>query len=348
MQWVGTRNVEAFVAFQKGIQYYERAHREPNQISLLRQANVHFEQAIRIEPELIDAYQYHADLYSHVLISGAAGQNDGEITEQDLAWAPAALTRDYASAARYARTNGQRGNAAFDGSMLFGDWRGLDLLGQQNAALPGCEPALWLHLMAPLSSAPEVLLGSFRDMAACDPLRARPMVHTVGIELWLGRADKAMAHARQSLTRIEHPSLSRHLVMALAVTGNGDEATATANAIIRNEDELLRALSILAAIRGDAETATRHQENYLGRYGPDDREALVLEASRGNRSSANRIAAAIDVRPFGHVVLLQAIYDCLCGAPFDIDATPGFAALLEESGLSWPPAKPFDFPLKDW
>jgi adenylate cyclase len=157
-----------------------------------------------------------------------------------------------------------------------------------------------------------------------------------------------MAHARQSLARTEHPSLSRHLVMALAFKGDGDESTATANGIIRNEDELLRALSILAAIRGDAETATRHQENYLGRYGPDDREALVLEASRGNRNDANRIAAAIDARPFGHVVLLQAIYDCLCGAPFDLDATPGFAALLEDSGLSWPPAKPFDFPLKDW
>jgi len=348
MKWVGTRNVEAFISFQKGIEFYERAHREPNQISLLRQANVHFEQAIQFEPELIDAYQYHADLYSHVLISGAAGQNDGEITEQDLVRAPAALTRDYASAARYARTNGQRGNAAFDGSMLFGDWRGLDLLSQQNAVLPGCEPALWLHLMAPLSSAPEVLLGSFRDMAACDPLRARPMVHTVGIELWLGRADEAMAQARQSLARTEHPSLARHLVMALAFKGNGDEATATANGIIRNEDELLRVLSILAAIRGDAESATRHQESYLGRYGPDDREALVLEASRGNRNDANRLAAAIDARPFGHVVLLQAVYDCLCGAPFDLDATPAFAALLGESGFSWPPAKPFDFPLKDW
>ncbi len=74
----------------------------------------------------------------------------------------------------------------------------------------------------------------------------------------------------------------------------------------------------------------------------------MLEASRGNRGEANRLAAAIDARTFGHVALLQAIYDCLCGAPFDLDATPAFAAMLADSGLAWPPATPFDFPLKEW
>jgi len=348
MQWVGTRNVEAFIAFQKGIEYYERAHREPNQISLLRQANIHFERALEYEPELTDAYQYHSDLYSHILISRAAGQIDGEITEADLARAPAALSRDYESAARFSRTSGQRGNALFDGAMLFGQWRGLDVLGRQNAVLPGCDPALWLHLVAPLSTHPRVLLEAFSQMAACDPLRVRPMVHTVGVKLWLGQIDEALGDARRGLARSEHPSLSRHLAMALALGGEHDEAAAAANGMIRNEDELLAVRSILAAIRGDADAASQYQDRYLGRYGPDDRQALVLEAARGNRGEANRLATGIDARPFGHIVLLQAIYDCLCGAPFDLRATPTFAALLGDSGLAWPPAKPFDFPLKDW
>jgi hypothetical protein len=45
---------------------------------------------------------------------------------------------------------------------------------------------------------------------------------------------------------------------------------------------------------------------------------------------------------------MQAIYACTCGAPFDLEATPVFAGLLAESGLSWPPVSPIDFPLKDW
>ena len=348
MRWVGTRNVEAFIAFQKGIGWYERAHQEANQIGLLRQANVHFEQAISQEPGLIDAYQYHADLYSHMLITQAAGQLDGEITDADLARAPAALAQDYERAASNSRTPAQRGNAAFDSSLLFGHWRGLDSLGLQNAGLPGCEPALWLHLAAPLSSEPEVLLDAFRQMAACDPLRSRPMVHQVGIGLWLGRIDQALGQARQSLARAEHPSLSRHLSLALAFRGEAREAVATANGMIRNEDELLPVLSMLAAIRGDAEAARQYQDDYLAKYGPNDMDALVLEAVRGNRGEANRLTAGIDARPFGHVVLLQAVYDCLCGAPFDLDATPAFAGMLAESGFAWPPAKPFDLPLKDW
>jgi hypothetical protein len=48
------------------------------------------------------------------------------------------------------------------------------------------------------------------------------------------------------------------------------------------------------------------------------------------------------------VVLLDSIFMCFCGAPFDLDATPVFAAMLAESGLAWPPAKPYDLPLKDW
>ncbi len=348
MQWVGTRNVEAFIAFQKGIEYYERAHREPNQISLLRQANVHFEQAIEQEPELIDAYQYHADLYSHILISNAAGQIDGEITDSDVARAPAALSRDYESAARFSRTTGHRGNALFDSAMLFRHWRGLDMLATQNAGLPGCDPALWLHLAAPLSSNPEALLGAFHQMATCDPLRVRPMVHTVGINLWLGQIGQAIADARRGLAKTEHPSLSRHLAMSLALSGRHDDAAAAANSMIRSEDELLSAQSILAAIRGDADAASQYQDRYLARYGPDDKQALVLEAARGNLGEANRLAAGIDARPFGHIVLLQAVYYCLCGAPFDLEATPAFAGLLADSGLAWPPTKPFDFPLKEW
>ena len=348
MRWVGTRNVEAFIAFQKGIGWYERAHQEANQISLLRQANVHFEQAIAQEPGLIDAYPYHADLYSHMLITQAAGQLDGEITDADLAQAPAALAQDYERAAGNSRTPAQRGNAAFDSSLLFGHWRGLDSLGLQNAGLPGCEPALWLHLAAPVSSDPEVLLGAFRQMATCDPLRTRPMVHQVGIGLWLGRIDEALGQARQSLAKAEHPSLSRHLSLALAFSGEATEAVATANRMIRNEDDLLPVLSMLAAVHDDAQAARQYQDGYLAKYGPNDMAALVLEAVRGNRGEANRLAAGIDARPFGHVVLLQAVYDCLCGAPFDLDAAPAFAALLAESGFAWPPAKPFDFPLKDW
>ena len=134
MQRVGTRSVDAFIAYQKGFELYERAHSEPNRISLLRQANAPFEEAVRLEPGYFPAYRLHADLYRHILISNAAGQLDGDITEQDVAGAPAALRRDFDTGLHAAGNAGERDNTAFDRALMLGPWRGLALLGASAAA----------------------------------------------------------------------------------------------------------------------------------------------------------------------------------------------------------------------
>jgi hypothetical protein len=67
-----------------------------------------------------------------------------------------------------------------------------------------------------------------------------------------------------------------------------------------------------------------------------------------DRDTANEEAAFIDSRPFGYIALLQRIYFCNCGAPFDLEATPTLAKMLKESGLPWPPESVVDWPLKNW
>lgn len=104
----------------------------------------------------------------------------------------------------------------------------------------------------------------------------------------------------------------------------------------------------IAALEGDASAARLHQDEFLSRHGPNDAVSVVMEAQRGNRNEANRLAGLIDNRPFGYMSLLQAIYWCTCGAPFDLEATPVFAGKLSSSGLPWPPAAPLDYPMKDW
>jgi TolB-like protein len=348
MHRVGTRNVEAFIALQKGIEDYERAHREPNQISLLRRANSHFDQVIERAPELFQASVYHGDLFSHILISEAAGRVNGEITDDDVNQAPIALANDYRRASRHARSESQRRGADFTAALFFGPWRGLESMGMQAANTNGCEAVIWLQLILPMIRQPQDVSGAFERMMACDPLRGSPAAHGSGSRLWLGRADQAMHIAERSLGIIENPLLYRHFALALAFTGDAEAAERTVNNRIRTEDELWLAQSMLAAIRGDAAQAEAYQSRYLIGFGPNDQASLVMEALRGNRGETNRLASLIDTRPFGHVALLQAIYFCLCGAPFDLESTPAFAALLAESSLVWPPAKPYPLPLKDW
>jgi hypothetical protein len=76
--------------------------------------------------------------------------------------------------------------------------------------------------------------------------------------------------------------------------------------------------------------------------------ADAIEAAlSGNRTEANRLAAAFDSRPAGPFLLAVLTADCLCGAPFDLEATPNFKARLAESGLPWPPKRAMPFPLPD-
>jgi len=71
---------------------------------------------------------------------------------------------------------------------------------------------------------------------------------------------------------------------------------------------------------------------------------LQVAAILGRREEANRRAAAIDAQPAGAFVLGVVTAYCLCGAPFDLEATPNFKARLAEAGLPWPPPATIPFP----
>ncbi len=73
---------------------------------------------------------------------------------------------------------------------------------------------------------------------------------------------------------------------------------------------------------------------------------LEVLAFLGRRDEANARAAAIDRRPGGHLALAGAILHCLCGAVFDIEATPNFGALLAQGELRWPPTSPIPLPAR--
>ena len=75
---------------------------------------------------------------------------------------------------------------------------------------------------------------------------------------------------------------------------------------------------------------------------------LMYHALMGDTGEANRVAREVDQHTFGPLSLILMTYWCQCGAPFDLEAAPNFAAMLEESGLHWPPLSPIDWPLKNF
>jgi hypothetical protein len=77
-------------------------------------------------------------------------------------------------------------------------------------------------------------------------------------------------------------------------------------------------------------------------------DLLAVSAMLGDREAANRIAASLDARVGGSLVLMLAVQTFSCGLLFDMEVTPNFAARIAESGVPWPPPTLITYPAKDW
>ncbi len=191
---------------------------------------------------------------------------------------------------------------------------------------------------------------AFRNATLCDPHRTSAWAQMARAQLWLGDYAGVEATAREASEKFEAENgmLLSALVLALADSGRAQEAQQVNNSKADRESlKILNRLAI-AANQGDAALATSLQQKYLEAFGPDDSISLTMEAMRGNRNEANRLARLIDSRPGGYLALMMTILRCSCGAPFDLEAAPDFAARLGESGLPWPPPTTVNFPLKNW
>ena len=141
--------------------------------------------------------------------------------------------------------------------------------------------------------------------------------------------------------------MTMNLVSSLMGAGRFEEAKTIVHREFRDEQGQLARLLKISAAQGDEATAMA----LLSQYEPLSAQKDTLLSSyavTGHRQRANEIAAEIDATSFGYLTLIRLVHGCLCGAPFDLQATPGFAKRVEDADLPWPPPSPISWPLKDW
>ena len=166
--------------------------------------------------------------------------------------------------------------------------------------------------------------------------------------MWSGDSEQALAIAREGDEIASDSWLNIALLMAMLASGEVEQAEAEIDTRFLTPTENLEARVMLAAVLGEDEKAQNYLDDYLQTPNAAAFYALLMNAWQGNRQDANRLAAEIDGHPYGSSTLVTIIYWCACGAPWDLEATPNFANKIKESGISWPPASPVNFPLKDW
>ena len=347
MRLAGIRDIEAFTLYQKGRDLFERAHGEIDQIDGLRQANVYFEQVMEVAPEYWQVYADHSDLYTHLLNNSVAGNREEGITEAILTDAYATAIADLEAAAQNAPTTRIRYVAELDLAFLSGNWRGISGRVERALAEPGCLEGNWTPTIVNVLGYASDYVELSTTILACDPLRSLSWFNLARAKLWAGDSAEALEIAREGREIAPGSWLTMTLVQSLVSNGLYDEALR----VIENDVadvSLATAFQILvAAHQGDQEKSGQLLAGYNENYSGDFFDTIV-SAWSGNQEAVNQRAAEIDEHFFGPMVLWQLANWCQCGSPWELEATPNFAARIEEANIAWPPPSPLSFPLKDW
>ena len=348
---VGVRDVEAFIAYQRGVELFNRAHNEGPLVPLLARANTEFEVAIARKPDFAHAYFQHADYYAHLLIDEAPGKGPGFASAAGVSADAAAqrLAADFDAAYRYERDTNQRLVIQVVRTTVSADWRSLkQQIARAYDAWDNCRHGLWIDQTAIVFGYGEAVLAHDLRRERCDPLGGT-WTRTAITAVWIGRPLDGLEYAeRIEAQRGQDRDVMHARILAYLALGRLDEAEALFaagdfGAAVASEAMSLLALQIPAATGRAAEW-----ERLRPALDNDPGPLLVGAAVFGDRATANRAAAEIDAITLGPAILLRVTDRCGCGAPFDLDATPNFARLLREGELPWSPPAPIRFPLKSW
>jgi TolB-like protein/tetratricopeptide (TPR) repeat protein len=345
MRDAGIRDPDAFIALQKGVEGFRLAHGSTDLLGDLQAANQWFERALELEPSIADAYLYHADYYTHVLLNSV---DDPDISSAQQNAAFAQLVSDHDNGIRAAEHQSRRIASSFDLAVISGNWRSVPELYSQLVENSGCIGSSWADAIAAAYGQAESLEVIAKRVVDCDPLGFSGWRYLALAQGWSGKTDAAIANAQRGLEASNHVRLAQALILANLAAGRIDDAEQVIAQHLRSEAAVLIARAQIAQARGDAELAEELFNRLLADGISPTIGIIGALAKRGARDQANRRAAEVDAHPFGYLRLMLVPQACMCGAPWDLEYTPNFAKLLEDANLAWPPASPVNWPLKDW
>jgi TolB-like protein len=342
MRKAGLKNVDAFIAYQRGLKLYEDAHKNGSAFDLisgLRQANAEFDKATQLEPGFSTAYYMQGDLYNHILLSASS-------SPAELKDAQAQALRVLQQAADTTQDPQLRQITLVERQLMSDDWQ--DLGAHMKAAMdaPGCNAPNWLPVVAGVFGEGERVENLGARVYACDPLNAIQVTSRITSALSSGNPQRVLSLLDAPKVRAVGSGRSARM-QAYLMLGEVDKARAIVEAMKNEGVDSYGAELVFAAATGQDLTVLRRSAAAHARASSGKLwqvNALVEAALAGDRAEANKQAAILDARPAGALVLTVSASTCLCGAPFDLEATPNFRKRLTESGLPWPPKPAIHYP----
>jgi len=357
MRNTGVDNVEAYIAYQRGYDLSAEAHVTPfTNLELLAEADQYFAEATRLVPDFSDAYFLQSDQFAHLMFDA---RNFGNAEQRAIHDAARERYFELLDLARATTQDPSRRALLNIERIYFSDnWTGANAILDEVLQVTGCPADGWLVDMVILSGRAAEFIPYFERQAQCNPLEGQSWGLLKMIHASAGQLEQALGVVEHSLSlNPDNESVQRGRAYLLSRTGRLDELAAflDSNQQSHTPYDLLRALEA-----GDRRVV---QDIYVanGASGADilaDLEIVLpalgrartisLLAQMGERDLVNERAANLDAFSGSTNELMTAIDNCRCGAPWDIEVTPNFAARMAEAEFPWPPPGTGDFPLKDW
>jgi adenylate cyclase len=333
----GVRDVEAFIAFQKGRTLFMDAHTNQLDMDMMGEAADWFGEAIRREPGFASAYFLRSDYFAHLTTSE-------NITDAERQAAYSSYMSDLGSASEFTPNTDERAMIEVDRTLASDNWGSLPERFEAALESRSCAEAVWLEVAPAFGFAAQSLAYRQR-MIECDPLNFYNYHAAVQSALWAGRPEEALSLAsRAAEIEPDNPFIEWDLVVSMMALGRFEEAREHAAGVSTWNRDILMVATNNAV--GETAEAKRYLEKTLEEAAPWFKQylAIQLNAITGNREAANEAAAWFDGIPAGQTMLAATIMECMCGAPFDLEATPVFAKRLEEAGFDWPPPAIINLP----
>mgnify|MGYP003631048786 CR=1 FL=1 len=342
----GVQNVEAYIAYQRGVEIALAAHVEgADTLAGLLPAEPFFVEAIELAPEFSDAYSQQADRYAHLMNHYIADQSESGVAAYEAA---ADRYFDLLNSARdTAHDASQRAMIDVDRVYMRESWMGAAGILDRAAQASGCPYSAWIMELTLLSGRAADFIPYAERMTRCDPLSQNNWYSLSLIAYSAGQFDLAQDAANTGLSgNRREVRMGFAKADAMFQLGLREEMSAYMD-YLQVPDFIRGVYGAQFAARDGDRAAAVEARRLMGP--PDDNGfELVLHAMLGERDAANAMAAQKDAEPGNTDELIFIAARCYCGAPWDLEATPNFARRIAEAEFPWPPPGGENYPLKDW
>jgi len=347
MRNAGIGDVEAFIAYQKGIEAFAQAHNIPRPIDKLPEANLWFDHALSLAPDIANALYLRTDLFGHIIFDSGFGRSTP--SQATLAKAHAEILSSLGRAVRASDRKSQRAMIDAERTLFTDNWTSLPTKIEAAFQANECTPTNWVASAALVFGWAVEVVKNSRNLVRCDPLNTVYIWGLIREEIWNMNAEAALSLSEYHLENVGYLSwVEDSRFLALQATGQFRDDPSVYDPNPEGSSFSVPRRVFIHALEGEIDTAREIMNEFQVDNPVDDMMALIIEASLGDRKTANEIASGIDAKFAGPFLLTEVVFRCYCGAPFDLDATPNFKARIEEAGFPWPPPTPIKYPAKDW